>query len=72
MLFKKFLGKRSSRELKMDTPSVPEEMVQHIQDGDLRLRNQFIADYQPMNSASPLLPLMKLSINSLPPWANRF
>jgi RNA polymerase sigma factor len=47
VLFKKFLGKRSSRELKMDTPSVPEEMVQHIQDGDLRLRNQFIADYQP-------------------------
>jgi RNA polymerase sigma factor len=47
VLFKKFLGKQSSRELKMDTSTGPEELVLHIQNGDLRLRNQFIADYQP-------------------------
>jgi RNA polymerase sigma factor len=47
VLFKKFLGKRSSRELKMEASSSPEEVVLHIQNGDLRLRNQFIADYQP-------------------------
>ncbi len=50
VLFQKFLGKRQS-----DHPNnndiqklTPEEMVVRIQQGNLKLRNQFITDYQRM------------------------
>jgi RNA polymerase sigma factor len=46
VLFKKFLGKRQSH-YESDTPETPEEKVLLIQKGDVRLRNQFITDYQP-------------------------
>jgi len=46
VLFKKFLGKRQSHQAEKNTQS-PEQLVRNIQDGDLRLRNQFITDYQP-------------------------
>ncbi|MCD1259388.1 RNA polymerase sigma factor SigI [Paenibacillus athensensis] len=45
VLFKKFFGKRPSE--KSDASSPLEEQVLRIQQGDLRLRNQLIADYQP-------------------------
>lgn len=47
LLFKRFLGKdRSSRpdQTKFETP---EQWIASIQQGDLRMRNQFIIDYQP-------------------------
>ncbi|MFC5449643.1 RNA polymerase sigma factor SigI [Paenibacillus aestuarii] len=47
VLFKKFLGRKQSGGQSDTQPSPLEETVQQIQDGDLRLRNQFIADYQP-------------------------
>jgi RNA polymerase sigma factor len=47
VLFKKFLGKRQSSLPNEINTSLPEELVVRIQQGDLRLRNQFIADYQP-------------------------
>ncbi len=47
VLFKKFLGKRQSNLPNVIDASPPEERVLLIQQGDLRLRNQFIADYQP-------------------------
>lgn len=47
VLFKKFLGKRNSGESSETHSSPLEETVHRIQNGDLRLRNQFIADYQP-------------------------
>jgi RNA polymerase sigma factor len=47
VLFKKFLGKRPMGHPQADPSSRPEELVHRIQEGDLLLRNQFIADYQP-------------------------
>ncbi|KIL38895.1 RNA polymerase sigma factor SigI [Gordoniibacillus kamchatkensis] len=48
VLFKKFLGKRQAyHPSSIDEAALPEQLVQRIQEGDLRLRNQFIADYQP-------------------------
>lgn len=46
VLFKRFLGKDRSHDadLKVQTP---EQWVARIQQGDLRMRNQFITDYQP-------------------------
>lgn len=46
VLFKKFLGKRQSHD-SADIPDTPERKVLQIQDGNIRLRNQFITDYQP-------------------------
>jgi RNA polymerase sigma factor len=46
VLFKKFLGKRPSSDPGHPS-SLPEDLVIRIQEGDLRLRNQFITDYQP-------------------------
>ncbi|PYI53037.1 RNA polymerase sigma factor SigI [Paenibacillus flagellatus] len=46
VLFKKFLGKRQSHEAS-GTPETPEAKVMGIQSGNIRLRNQFITDYQP-------------------------
>ncbi|MEK3725744.1 RNA polymerase sigma factor SigI [Paenibacillus sp. FSL H8-0034] len=47
VLFKKFLGKRQSPHPDSAEPQPPEQLVIRIQEGDLRLRNQFITDYQP-------------------------
>lgn len=47
VLFKKFLGKRQSYHPNSIDAALPEQQVVRIQEGDLRLRNQFIADYQP-------------------------
>lgn len=47
VLFKKFLGKRQAYHPNSIEAALPEQQVQQIQEGDLRLRNQFIADYQP-------------------------
>ncbi|SDE23441.1 RNA polymerase sigma factor [Paenibacillus sp. UNCCL117] len=47
VLFKKFLGKRQTHHPASEATSTPEEIVIRIQEGDLRLRNQFITDYQP-------------------------
>jgi len=49
LLVKKFLGKRQSRQTSSaDIPTTaPEQIVERIKQGDLRLRNQFITDYQP-------------------------
>lgn len=47
VLFKKFLGKKHSGSPGELHSSPLEETVHRIQSGDLRLRNQFIADYQP-------------------------
>jgi RNA polymerase sigma factor len=46
VLFKKFLGKRQSHD-SSDMPDTPERKVMQIQNGNIRLRNQFITDYQP-------------------------
>ncbi|MEF3302826.1 RNA polymerase sigma factor SigI [Paenibacillus sp. GYB003] len=46
VLFKKFLGKRQSHD-HSDIPDSPERKVLQIQEGNIRLRNQFITDYQP-------------------------
>ncbi|MFD0870640.1 RNA polymerase sigma factor sigI [Chlamydia abortus] len=45
VLLKRFLGRSQSHRSKDTSP--PERMVERIQKGDLRLRNQFITDYQP-------------------------
>lgn len=45
VLLKKFLGKSHSH--RPDLTQTPEDTVMLIQKGDLRLRNQFITDYQP-------------------------
>lgn len=45
VLMKRFLGRNSSHKSGGNLP--PEELVRQIQQGDLRLRNQFITDYQP-------------------------
>ncbi|MCZ8512642.1 RNA polymerase sigma factor SigI [Paenibacillus filicis] len=47
VLFKKFLGKRQSHHPDTAGSQTPEQAVIRIQEGDLRLRNQFITDYQP-------------------------
>ncbi|WP_159885814.1 RNA polymerase sigma factor SigI [Paenibacillus puerhi] len=47
VLFKKFLGKRQTNHPAPGEAATPEEIVIRIQEGDLRLRNQFITDYQP-------------------------
>jgi RNA polymerase sigma factor len=48
VLFKRFLGKRQSHDsVASGEGSSPEQIVLQIQEGDLRLRNQFITDYQP-------------------------
>ncbi|PZE20764.1 RNA polymerase sigma factor SigI [Paenibacillus xerothermodurans] len=47
VLFKKFLGKRQTHPAETTDPQPPEQIVLLIQKGDLRLRNQFITDYQP-------------------------
>lgn len=47
VLFKKFFDKKYSNHTETGNISAPEELVLQIQEGDLRLRNQFIADYQP-------------------------
>lgn len=46
VLFKKFLGKRQSHD-SSDIAETPEHKVKLIQEGNIRLRNQFITDYQP-------------------------
>ncbi|GAA3402773.1 RNA polymerase sigma factor SigI [Paenibacillus hodogayensis] len=46
VLFKKFLGKRQSHDSSA-IPDTPERKVLQIQEGNIRLRNQFITDYQP-------------------------
>ncbi|MBO9608912.1 MAG: RNA polymerase sigma factor SigI [Paenibacillaceae bacterium] len=45
VLIKRFLGKSLSRD--NSAAATPESIVVRIQEGDLRLRNQFITDYQP-------------------------
>ncbi|WP_248929965.1 RNA polymerase sigma factor SigI [Paenibacillus hamazuiensis] len=47
VLFKKFLGKRQSDRPETTDSQTPEQQVIRIQEGDTRLRNQFITDYQP-------------------------
>lgn len=47
VLFKKFLGKRQSHHPVTADSQTPEQHVIQIQKGDMRLRNQFITDYQP-------------------------
>ncbi len=47
VLFKRFLGKRHSHHPSHLDSETPEQKVIRIQEGDLRLRNQFIIDYQP-------------------------
>lgn len=47
VLLKKFLGKSHSHRPNSDTTQTPEDTVMRIQKGDLRMRNQFITDYQP-------------------------
>ncbi|ANE46283.1 RNA polymerase sigma factor SigI [Paenibacillus swuensis] len=48
LLFKKFLGKHQSHKSGAEPlTETAEEQVLRIQQGDLRLRNQFITDYQP-------------------------
>ena len=46
VLFKKFLGKRQSHD-SSESSDTPEQKVMQIQQGHIRLRNQFITDYQP-------------------------
>jgi RNA polymerase sigma factor len=47
VLFKKFLGKRQSTHPLENEAETPESKVLRIQQGDIKLRNQFITDYQP-------------------------
>jgi RNA polymerase sigma factor len=47
VLFKKFLGKRQTPHPDPAETIPPETLVLRIQQGNLRLRNQFITDYQP-------------------------
>jgi RNA polymerase sigma factor len=46
-VFKRFLGRNPSGSASRKPEQTPEEFVEKIQSGDLRLRNQFITDYQP-------------------------
>ncbi|NHN32955.1 RNA polymerase sigma factor SigI [Paenibacillus agricola] len=47
VLFKKFLGKRQTSHPGSTETIPPETLVIQIQKGNLKLRNQFITDYQP-------------------------
>lgn len=47
VLFKKFIGKRQTHHLQDHDALTIEQKVIYIQEGDLKLRNQFITDYQP-------------------------
>lgn len=47
VLFKRFLGKDRSSQPDQTKSETPEQWVTNIQQGDLRMRNQFIIDYQP-------------------------
>lgn len=47
VLLKRFLGKSHSHRPDAGLADAPEELVLRIQQGDLRMRNQFITDYQP-------------------------
>lgn len=47
VLFKRFLGRRESVHPLHGDHESPESKVERIQQGDIRLRNQFITDYQP-------------------------
>lgn len=47
VLLKRFLGKSHSHRSDAVPADAPEELVLRIQKGDLRMRNQFITDYQP-------------------------
>ncbi len=47
VLFKKFLGKREPIHPLHGDHESPESIVLRIQQGDIRMRNQFITDYQP-------------------------
>jgi len=47
VLFKRFLGRSQSHRPELTNAMTPEQQVERIQEGDLRLRNQFITDYQP-------------------------
>jgi RNA polymerase sigma factor len=46
VMFKRFLGKSHSHRPEGPTDA-PDQLVARIQQGDLRVRNQFITDYQP-------------------------
>lgn len=46
-MFKRFLGRSSTVEAGAKPSMTPEQLVEQIQQGNLRLRNQFITDYQP-------------------------
>ncbi len=46
VLFKKFIGRRTGAEAEAEVEPI-ESIISRIQDGDIRLRNRFIADYQP-------------------------
>jgi RNA polymerase sigma factor len=47
VLFKRFLGKDRISQPNLTKLVTPEQWVINIQQGDLRMRNQFITDYQP-------------------------
>lgn len=47
VLLKRFLGKSPSHSSDAYSGKTPEELVMLIQQGDIRIRNQFITDYQP-------------------------
>lgn len=47
VLLKRFLGKSHSHRSDVNPGLPPEELVLRIQQGDIRLRNHFITDYQP-------------------------
>jgi RNA polymerase sigma factor len=47
VLFKRFLGRRQTERPEPTDSQTPEQLVIRIQEGDSRLRNQFITDYQP-------------------------
>jgi RNA polymerase sigma factor len=47
VLFKKFLGNRQSSHSSEEDSETIEDKVIRIQQGDIRLRNEFITDYQP-------------------------
>jgi RNA polymerase sigma factor len=47
VLIKHFLGKMKSSQRADNAAAAPDQVVMQIQAGDLRLRNQFITDYQP-------------------------
>src|SRR5690554_416529 len=46
VLFKKFIGKSHSAHTDQDSELIEDKIIR-IQDGDIRLRNQLITEYQP-------------------------